>query len=161
MRNFKDMVEAAYIMSRRQGHMTRDRDRERSTHEDRRNRYRDERIQAGAAGQPEAKAPRQTMDTWRPAESGYQDVLHDHRGKGPRNYKRSDARIHEMVCDRLSENADIDASNIEVSVKESEVILTGEVNEKFEKRLAEDIAESITGVSNVENRVRVNRRQMV
>lgn len=161
MRNFNDMVEAAYMMSKRQGNMMRDRERESSAHEDRRNRYLEDRMQPGAERYEERRAPRQTMDTYRPAGGGYRDVLEDHRGKGPRNYKRSDDRIQELVCDRLWENPDLDASNVEVAVQGSEVILAGEVNEKFEKRLAEDLAETITGVSNVENRIRVNRRQMV
>ncbi len=78
------------------------------------------------------------------------------RGKGPKGYRRSDERIKEDVNDRLSEGY-FDASDIEVSVQNAEVTLTGTVNNRSDKRRAEDIAESVSGVSNVENRLRVKQ----
>ncbi len=78
-----------------------------------------------------------------------------HRGKGPKGYTRSDDRIKEDVNDRLSNDEHIDASDIEVEVSNGEVTLTGNVNSRWEKRHAEDIAEEVSGVKNVENRVRV------
>ncbi|HYH16593.1 MAG TPA: BON domain-containing protein [Flavisolibacter sp.] len=80
-----------------------------------------------------------------------------HRGKGPRGYQRSDERIREDVCDRLADDDMLDASEIEVQVNGSEVILTGTVLSREAKRHAEDLAESISGVRNVENRIRVGR----
>jgi hypothetical protein len=77
------------------------------------------------------------------------------RGKGPRSYKRTDERILEDINDRLCDNAYIDASDMEVSVKDHEVILTGSVESRDAKRLAEDIADQVTGVENVENRLHV------
>ena len=50
---------------------------------------------------------------------------------------------------------------LEVEVKNAEITLRGKVNEKFEKRLAEDLAASVTGVNNVENLIRVQKSQMV
>ncbi|HET6854345.1 MAG TPA: BON domain-containing protein, partial [Pyrinomonadaceae bacterium] len=79
-----------------------------------------------------------------------------YRGKGPKGYRRSDERIKEDVNDRLSEGY-MDASDIEVSVQNAEVTLTGTVNSRADKRRAEDIAESVSGVSNVENRLRVKQ----
>jgi len=81
----------------------------------------------------------------------------EHRGKGPRNYRRSDERIKEDINDRLSDHPFIDASDVEVTVVNSEVTLTGTVNDRREKRLAEDLAENVSGVNNVENKLRVNR----
>lgn len=78
------------------------------------------------------------------------------RGKGPKGYRRSDERIREDVNDRLSEGY-LDASDVEVSVSNSEVTLTGTVNSRWDKRRAEDIAESVSGVTNVENRIRVKQ----
>lgn len=78
-----------------------------------------------------------------------------HRGKGPRNYKRSDDRIKEDLNDRLSDDDMLDASDIDVEVNSCEVTLTGTVDSRMAKRRAEDLAESISGVSNVENRLRV------
>lgn len=80
-----------------------------------------------------------------------------HRGKGPKDYKRSEDRIREDVCDRLSDDDRIDASNVQVQIQNNEVILSGTVHSKEEKRRAEDLAESISGVRNVENRLRVSR----
>ena len=81
----------------------------------------------------------------------------EHKGKGPRGYQRSADRIREDACDRLSDDPFVDASDIEVKVEGNEVILTGSVNSKDAKRRAEDIVESISGVRNVENRIRVDR----
>jgi hypothetical protein len=80
-----------------------------------------------------------------------------HRGKGPKGYKRSDERIREDINDRLSDDDNLDASEIEVEIKNGEVTLTGTVTERSDKRRAEDVAESVSGVSNVENRIRISR----
>jgi osmotically-inducible protein OsmY len=78
-----------------------------------------------------------------------------HRGKGPKGYQRSDERIKDDINDRLSDDAFVDASNIDVTVTNGEVTLTGTVSERSAKRRAEDIAESVSGVKNVEVRLRV------
>ncbi len=80
-----------------------------------------------------------------------------HRGRGPRGYQRSDARILEDVNDRLTEDPHIDASEIEVRVENREVTLTGTVNSRFEKRHAEDLAESVSGVTHVQNNLRIQQ----
>lgn len=82
-----------------------------------------------------------------------------HRGRGPKNYTRSDDRIREDVNDRLSDDPHIDASDIEVMVSNGEVTLNGTVNERFAKRHAEDIAESVSGVKHVQNNLRINAQQ--
>ena len=78
-----------------------------------------------------------------------------HRGRGPKGYKRSDERIHEDVCERLTEDPFIDASNVEVVVKDGEVTLTGTVSSRGLKRRAEDLAELASGVGHVQNNLRV------
>jgi hypothetical protein len=83
-----------------------------------------------------------------------------HKGKGPRGYLRSDERIKEDVNDRLSDNPFIDATEIEVTVSNGEVTLTGSVDDRSDKRMAEDIAEGVSGVKNVENRLRVTSKAM-
>lgn len=79
-----------------------------------------------------------------------------HRGKGPKNYRRSDERIREEINDRLTDEWNIDASDLEVTVSGGEVILTGYVGDRFQKRRAEDVTEEVRGVTHVENRIRVN-----
>ena len=76
-------------------------------------------------------------------------------GKGPKGYKRSDKKIREEVCEALYRDNSVDASELEVSVKDAEVTLSGTVGERRMKRLAEDCAESISGVSDVRNEIRL------
>ena len=81
---------------------------------------------------------------------------HDmYRGKGPKNYKRPDERIREDISDRLTDEYTVDASDIEVTVNNGEVILTGYVLDRFQKRRAAEIAEAVSGVIQIENRIRV------
>lgn len=82
----------------------------------------------------------------------------DHRGRGPRNYQRSDDRIREDVNERLSDDVRVDASEIEVTVQGREVTLTGTVRDRNEKRWAEDIVEAVAGVTHVQNNLRVGKR---
>jgi osmotically-inducible protein OsmY len=79
-----------------------------------------------------------------------------HRGKGPRNYRRSDERIREDINDRLTDSVFLDASDIEVTVTSAEVVLTGTVQDRYSKYVAGEIAERVSGVRNVENRLRVS-----
>jgi osmotically-inducible protein OsmY len=83
----------------------------------------------------------------------------EHKGKGPKGYSRSDDRIRDDVNDKLSDDSYVDASEISVSVSSGEVTLTGMVNSRQEKRRAEDLAEEVSGVKNVENRIRVGSSQ--
>ncbi|HWT82511.1 MAG TPA: BON domain-containing protein, partial [Candidatus Methylomirabilis sp.] len=67
-------------------------------------------------------------------------------GRGPRGYQRSDARIFEDVCDRLMQHGRIDASDITVTVQNCVVTLSGSVDSRGVKRMAEDVAENVPGV---------------
>lgn len=78
----------------------------------------------------------------------------DHRGRGPKNYARSDERIREDMNDRLTEDVWIDASEIEVAVTGGEVTLSGTVEDRRAKRRAEDCADHVTGVKHVQNNLR-------
>ena len=76
-------------------------------------------------------------------------------GIGPKGYHRSDERIRDDVSERLADHPEIDASNIEVQVSKGEVTLTGTVDNRRAKRLAEDLAEDCRGVKDVHNQIRV------
>lgn len=78
-------------------------------------------------------------------------------GRGPKGYKRSDDRIREDINEQLTRHPDVDASDIEVQVKDGVVTLGGTVEERHCKRMAEDIAEGIYGVQDVRNEIRVQR----
>jgi len=80
-----------------------------------------------------------------------------HKGKGPKGYTRSDDRIREDVHDRLADDPYVDASDIEVKVENGNLILTGNVYDRDQKRRAEDVVESISGVRDVENRIHVHQ----
>lgn len=97
----------------------------------------------------------QSSNYWNPATS--QEVRGSglHAGKGPKNFRRSDERIREEVCDALCDHADIDASEVEVDVKDGVVTLTGSVDSRQIKRLAEESIENMSGVSDVKNEIRV------
>jgi hyperosmotically inducible periplasmic protein len=69
---------------------------------------------------------------------------------------RSDAAISTEVETQLALQEDLAGAQIEASALNGEVILTGTVpNEKARDR-AEDVAEDVSGVSNVENRLQVS-----
>jgi osmotically-inducible protein OsmY len=76
-------------------------------------------------------------------------------GRGPKGYQRSDERLREEVSDRLMADDQIDASDIEVQVRNGEVTLTGTVPDRWSKRSAEDCAEQVMGVRDVMNQIRV------
>jgi osmotically-inducible protein OsmY len=80
------------------------------------------------------------------------------RGRGPLGYRRSDERIREDACESLTQDDRVDASNIEVRVKDCEVTLSGSVNSRDEKRRAEDLIERLSGVKDVNNSLRVARQ---
>jgi osmotically-inducible protein OsmY len=77
------------------------------------------------------------------------------RGRGPKGYRRSDERVREDVCECLTEDDRVDATNIEVQVKDCEVTLMGTVNSREEKRRAEDLIDDLPGVRDVTNNLRV------
>ena len=80
-----------------------------------------------------------------------------HRGKGPKGYKRSDEWIRDDACERLTNHPLIDASLVDVQVKDGNVTLTGEVFDKRMKYMTEDVIEEVTGVKEIQNKLRVTR----
>jgi osmotically-inducible protein OsmY len=80
----------------------------------------------------------------------------NYSGRGPRNYQRSDDRIEEDVNEALTRHPGLDASEIEVKVQDGEVTLTGTVDSRQDKRMAEDAAEGCPGVRDVHNQLRVS-----
>lgn len=72
----------------------------------------------------------------------------------PTRYTRSDDRIRDDVYDRLMGDTGVDASDIDVIVKNGEVTLSGTVKERNDKRIVEDLAECVLGVKDVHNQLR-------
>lgn len=82
-----------------------------------------------------------------------------HYGKGPKGYKRSDARILDDVCEAIADQGHIDASDVEVKVEEGVVILTGTVGLRHQKRALEMLVENCRGVDEVRNELRLRRER--
>jgi len=78
-------------------------------------------------------------------------------GRGPKGYSRSDDRIKEDVSERLEQHPDVDASDIEVIVKAGEVTLEGTVEDRRQKRMAEEAVESCQGVKDVHNHLKAKQ----
>ena len=78
-------------------------------------------------------------------------------GKGPKGYKRSDDRIKEDVCETLARHPRVDASDIEVTVEDTVVTLSGTVESKEIRRAAEMAIENLSGVDDVKNELKVKK----
>jgi hyperosmotically inducible periplasmic protein len=78
-----------------------------------------------------------------------------HRGRGPKGYRRSDERLKEIVCERLTDDPFIDATDITVDVSNGEVTLQGSVLAREQKYAAEDVVASVSDVTEIHNRLRV------
>jgi osmotically-inducible protein OsmY len=80
-----------------------------------------------------------------------------HFGRGPKGYMRSDERIREDVSEMLFRHDEVDASEIEVQVKEGDVTLTGSVESREARRMAEECIWDVSGVKNVTNMLRIEK----
>jgi len=68
----------------------------------------------------------------------------------------NDERIRKNVTERMADDTDLDASDIEVGVENGAVTLSGSVDSLWDKRRAEDIAKSIPGVRGINNKLRAS-----
>jgi len=89
---------------------------------------------------------------WRLEDESYES----HRGRGPKGYTRTDERLREAICERLTDDPRIDASEIEVEVQQQKVTLRGAVNDRRTKYAVEELVED-SGARDIENQLRVNR----
>jgi BON domain-containing protein/SPW repeat-containing protein len=80
------------------------------------------------------------------------------RGVGPRGWRRPDEQIMNEICGRMADHPRLDAGEIEVTVTDGEITLQGIVSGRAARRLAEDIADSVSGVRDVTNQLRVRDR---
>ncbi|HLR46504.1 MAG TPA: BON domain-containing protein [Deinococcales bacterium] len=82
----------------------------------------------------------------------------DFSGLGPKGYGRSDERIHEDVCELLTWDPAVDPRALKVEVEDGIVTLSGSVRNRHMKRRAEDLADQVAGVTDVDNRLDLNHR---
>lgn len=100
-----------------------------------------------------------TQDRWndQSAQNQRGSTTRSFAGKGPKGYKRSDDRIKEDVCECLERSSQVDASEIEVEVKDACVTLKGAVDSRQAKRNAEMLIENLRGVDDVINELKVEK----
>jgi len=90
------------------------------------------------------------------------------RPRGPKGYTRTDERIREDICERLSHplgrfgasdlsNEHLDVSDVSVQVQGGKVLLEGTVPERRMKHGIEDIVDACPGVQDIDNRIKVRR----
>ena len=91
-------------------------------------------------------------DDWSLEEEGYESF----RGRGPKGYTRTDERLRETICERLTDDPRIDASDIEVDVQQQRVTLRGSVSDRRTKYAVEELVEN-SGASEIHNQLRVNQ----
>lgn len=82
--------------------------------------------------------------------------LPDFRGRGPKGYRRSDSLIKDDVSEALYRSSEVDASEIEVFVREGNVTLKGFVTSRLQKKNAEATVEHLAGVEDVFNELRIH-----
>jgi hypothetical protein len=87
--------------------------------------------------------------------AGARGIPVSYAGRGPRGYRRADDAIRDEINERLTRHPEIDATDVEVRVDGAEVVLTGVVEDRRAKRLAEDICEDVWGVDDVRNELKV------
>lgn len=107
---------------------------------------------AGPINTPDVDDDIEAVHVWQ-----VRSVPGPHAGRGPSGYRRSDARIMEDICDRLMMHGLLDASGINVNVNDAVVTLQGKVDTRAAKRMAGDTAESVPGVQDVHNQLRIEQ----
>jgi hypothetical protein len=110
----------------------------------------------GPNGESRSWMPRERGGYWRQYEGRYDGHQAPYAGRGPKDYRRSDDRVLEEICDRMTDDPLLDASEIVVQVNSGVVTLSGTVSSRDQKRRAEDVAERVSGVKDVTNQLRLS-----
>jgi hypothetical protein len=77
------------------------------------------------------------------------------RAATPRSFLRSDARIHDDVYAALEKDSGVDATDLEVVVRQGSVTLVGVLATPAMRSRAEGLVADVRGVKKVKSRVRV------
>lgn len=78
-----------------------------------------------------------------------QDRL-ERRGRAP--------GIRREICQRLASSLQLDSSDVQVDVQGRKVRLSGSVTSEFQRRVAQQIARAVRGVTDIQNDLRVVSR---
>jgi osmotically-inducible protein OsmY len=96
-------------------------------------------------GEEQFRAERREEDERRQAE------------RGQRARRRPDETLAQEIREILANDPELDATDIEIEVEGGAVTLSGVVDESDAKLLAEELVETLPGVREVHNRIRVER----
>ena len=69
------------------------------------------------------------------------------------NCQSEDDRIQDSIYERFVQDLDIDAATIKVRVLNGEVTLTGTAESRQNRRFAEELASTVSGVKRVNNQI--------
>jgi len=64
---------------------------------------------------------------------------------------------HDAICERLARSPGLDATAVEVVATDGDGVLQGAVADRAMKRAIEDAADTVHGVRDIDNRIRVVR----
>jgi osmotically-inducible protein OsmY len=78
------------------------------------------------------------------------------QNRGPKGYRRSDARVGDDVYERLSRADRIEVSEVSLHVQDGTVTFEGTVPERWMKYVIEDLASDVPGVRDIDNKIRVS-----
>jgi osmotically-inducible protein OsmY len=78
---------------------------------------------------------------------------------GPRARRKPDESLREEIREILTADPELEATDIEVEVEGGAVTLRGAVTDSDARLLAEELVESLAGVREVHNRLRVEREE--
>lgn len=78
-------------------------------------------------------------------------AIEDHRGHGPRDWRKSDDRLREEVCEALAADATLDARDLNVGADDTDIVLSGVAPCVEARARAEEIAARVVGVRAVHN----------
>jgi hypothetical protein len=95
-------------------------------------------------------------DDWRHITGG-DAPQRDHRGRGPRGYARSDQRMQEDICERITDDPHVDASDIDIKVEDGVVTLSGSIESRWMKYYLEDLVDRCPGVKDIRNELSTRR----
>jgi osmotically-inducible protein OsmY len=113
---------------------------------------------SGARGQEGLSFPgEQTWGEERDAAEREAGAGRPEAGNAPRARRRPDGTLAREIHEILTKDPDLDATEIQVEVERGAVTLTGIVDSREAKLLAEELVESVVGVREVHNGLTVAR----
>jgi len=79
------------------------------------------------------------------------------RGRGTGESRRSDERLQELICERLTDDLRIDAADVDVKVQGRAVTLTGMVSDRHQQELIVAVVGNCDGVADVRSELSLRR----